>query len=463
MDAVKEKRVCDVFNIDNLYDDQRKSLTALTEKKDVFLSTKTSSGNATYIGRDEKENVDIEDGKFTFVFSSPENLLGDQKWRNVMLSNRPKLRLIVIDKAHTMLQWGESHGPEKPFRAWFGHIAEVRSLCPATAGPKNREKIYRKLCLVNPLEIVKNPDRPNIKLFLKKVKASDNLADVFFWLVDRLQRQGQNFPRYILFCKRISECAGVFNVFRSFSHTDTLFNMYHSCTRNHVKQAIASDMNKEDGKIRVFICTNAAGRGVNFKGITHVVNFGPPVELDTFIQQIGRAGSDDHILIYNGRQLKNIDSEVKKYTQNSDTCRRKVLCGNYTSDLNISIEGHKCCDICSASCNCGKTDCNTETFQHSALVHVDDDSDNSSDSSSNEFSEMNTMMKVTMMGFTIGIDTQLLYKHMHIYHALSCNTMALGLIVRSKLSPIISNKTVSGRFDRSPMHFRNSDECNGSP
>ncbi|KAJ8310851.1 hypothetical protein KUTeg_012716 [Tegillarca granosa] len=102
--------------------------------------------------------------------------------------------------------------------------------------------------------------------------------------------------------------------------------MFHTCTRDHVKQAIASDMNKVDGKIRVLICTNAAGMGVNSKGIAHVVNFGTPIELDTFIQQIGRAGRDgaqsDHILIYNGRQLKNIDSEVKKYTQNSDTCRK---------------------------------------------------------------------------------------------------------------------------------------------
>ncbi|KAJ8309719.1 hypothetical protein KUTeg_011584 [Tegillarca granosa] len=212
MDAVKEKQ---------------EIMTAVTEKKDVFLSTKTRTTplvfhddnyfivvisplvsimkeqviflnaigfSATYIGRDEKENVDIEDGKFTFVFSSPEILLGDQKWRNVMLSNRPKLRLIVSGEADTM---GESHSPEKHFREWFGHMGEVRSLCPgtplmvltATAGPKNREKIYRKLCLVNPLEIVENIDRPNIKLFLKKVKASNNLADVFFWLIDGLQRQ----------------------------------------------------------------------------------------------------------------------------------------------------------------------------------------------------------------------------------------------------------------------------------
>ncbi|KAJ8310854.1 hypothetical protein KUTeg_012719 [Tegillarca granosa] len=223
MDAVKEKRVYDVFNIDNLYNHQRKSLTAVTEKKDVFLSTKTTTPlvfdddnsvivvisplvpimkeqviflnamgfSATYIGRDKKENVGIEDGKFTFVFSSPEILLGDQKWRNVMLSNRPKLRLIVSDGADTMLQWcivdyisfylvdllskcsflllpGESHMVLKSLLENGLHMGEVRSLCPGTplmvltarAGPKNREKIYRKLYLVNPLEIVENIDRP---------------------------------------------------------------------------------------------------------------------------------------------------------------------------------------------------------------------------------------------------------------------------------------------------------------
>lgn len=51
-------------------------------------------------------------------------------------------------------------------------------------------------------------------------------------------------------------------------------------------------MESEDGQIRVLISTNAAGMGVNFKGLHNVVHYGPPRDLDTLVQQMGRAGRD---------------------------------------------------------------------------------------------------------------------------------------------------------------------------
>ena len=51
-------------------------------------------------------------------------------------------------------------------------------------------------------------------------------------------------------------------------------------------------MNQENGKIGILIATSAAGMGVNFKGVQNVLNFGPPKDMDTFVQQFGRAGRD---------------------------------------------------------------------------------------------------------------------------------------------------------------------------
>ena len=52
---------------------------------------------------------------------------------------------------------------------------------------------------------------------------------------------------------------------REFGQGSLLFNMYHSKTNEKVKEKIRDDMSS-DGLIRVLICTNAAGMGVNFKG-----------------------------------------------------------------------------------------------------------------------------------------------------------------------------------------------------
>lgn len=73
-----------------------------------------------------------------------------------------------------------------------------------------------------------------------------------------------------------------------------LFEMFHSKTDEKVKEIISKDMSK-DGNIRVLTCTNAAGMGVNFHNVHHVVHYKLPRKFDTFVQQMGRAGRDGHL------------------------------------------------------------------------------------------------------------------------------------------------------------------------
>ena len=71
----------------------------------------------------------------------------------------------------------------------------------------------------------------------------------------------------------------------------TLVQMFHSKTSDHIKEKIRIDMESEDGHVRVLSSTNAAGMGVNFKGLYSVVHCGPPSDLDTFVQQDEMASS----------------------------------------------------------------------------------------------------------------------------------------------------------------------------
>lgn len=50
--------------------------------------------------------------------------------------------------------------------------------------------------------------------------------------------------------------------------------MYHSNTPEYVKGKNCTDMGSDSGKIRVLICTNAAGMGVNFKNLNNVIHMG---------------------------------------------------------------------------------------------------------------------------------------------------------------------------------------------
>lgn len=49
----------------------------------------------------------------------------------------------------------------------------------------------------------------------------------------------------------------------------------------------------QQGKKRVLICTDIAARGIDFSGVTHVVNFNIPENPEAFIHRIGRTGRHD--------------------------------------------------------------------------------------------------------------------------------------------------------------------------
>ena len=139
-----EENVCKKFRIDILTASQLTAIKAICQGTDVFVGTKTGSGKsliyecipvvfpksaviviaplvaimkeqterlvnlrfkATYIGKDADEDNDIIDGQFDFVFGSPEAIVGDDKWKSMLQNYKDRLKLIVVDEAHTVIQW----------------------------------------------------------------------------------------------------------------------------------------------------------------------------------------------------------------------------------------------------------------------------------------------------------------------------------------------------------------------
>lgn len=270
---------------------------------------------------------------------------------------------------------GESDAADEPFRIWYGKLGEVRSLieCPvllitATANNASRKEMMKKFCMKNPLELVHNPDRENIKLFLHKFKSTVPLADLFYFLTEMLKEKQQLSTRFLIFCTSIKACSDIFTMFRmELSHSIKYVEMYHSKTPETIKDNIKSDMNDAAGRIRILVATSAAGMGVNFKGVDNVINFGPPKVMDDFVQQFGRAGREGNttamaLLIYNGKQCKKLDGDMKLYIDNTKSCRREILLNAYKSTPVPERKRHLCCDICAENCGCGEDDCSQ--FEH---------------------------------------------------------------------------------------------------
>ena len=168
---------------------------------------------------------------------------------------------------------GDSIAKQPAFREWFGRVGEIRSLVPsatcialtATASRQLRVKIKKKLSMNSCYEVIDSPDRKNIKLFVTKIKASEEIKETFQWLMTSLRKK--ELQRTILFCKSINDCSRIYHTMKMSGIDMSTVEMFHSMTPAEVKEHIAQDMGSENGRIMLLVCTNAAGMGVNYKGL----------------------------------------------------------------------------------------------------------------------------------------------------------------------------------------------------
>lgn len=110
--------------------------------------------------------------------------------------------------------------------------------------------------------------------------------------------------------------------------------MYHSKTPDDVKKFIRKDMEAENRSIRVLVSTSSAGMGVNFS---------PPRDMDTFIQQMGRAGRDgkffQELIFYKSlkNQIINLDHKMMKIITTDSDCRREIIAECYFTKKHVKL------------------------------------------------------------------------------------------------------------------------------
>ena len=69
-------------------------------------------------------------------------------------------------------------------------------------------------------------------------------------------------------------------------------DMYTRCTETHVKETILKSFSAPDGNLRVVIGTIAFGMGLDCPDVQEVIHWGPSADIESCIQEIGRAGRD---------------------------------------------------------------------------------------------------------------------------------------------------------------------------
>lgn len=267
----------------------------------------------------------------------------------------------------------------KEFRPSYGKLGMLGSIFPkvpwlgltATATKKVRAEIMESLGMFNPVEIVTNPDRPNIYFSssARPDRGDDKLNEILTPLVDGLKRERLQFPLTVVFgnLETISSCYAFFNYTMGKEQYEPvgappkaenrLFTQFHAQYPLKEKERIVDGLTLGTSKLRIIFATVAFGVGIDLKNIREIIHIGVPCSMEEYFQEAGRAGRDGlpsraHVF-YNSYDIskakKNLSPVMREYVK-SDKCKREKI----MSYFRFSPKGklHECCDYHAKLCDC---------------------------------------------------------------------------------------------------------------
>ncbi|XP_030168169.1 Werner syndrome ATP-dependent helicase isoform X2 [Lynx canadensis] len=338
--------------------------------EDQVLQLQMSNIPACFLGSAQSKNVleDIKLGKYQIVYVTPEFCSGNLSLLQQLEANIG-ITLIAVDEAHCISEWGHD------FRNSFRTLGSLKKALPtvpivavtATASSSIREDIIHCLKLKNPQITCTGFDRPNLYLEVGR-KSGNILQDLKQFLVQKTSSTWEFEGSTIIYCpsRKMTE-----EVTAELRKVKLACGTYHAgmcvTARREVHHRFMRD------EIQCVVATIAFGMGINKADIRKVIHYGAPKEMESYYQEIGRAGRDGlqsscHVLwapvdIQSNRNLlSQIPSEkFRLYKLNmvakmenyllSRRCRRQIILSHFEDKqlrkASVGImETEKCCDNC---------------------------------------------------------------------------------------------------------------------
>ncbi len=227
-------------------------------------------------------NTAMREGRLRLLYCAPERLNNEGFVEN-MKYVAGGVRLIAVDEAHCISEWGHSFRPDYLKVARFAkEIKAERVIClTATATPRVAEDICNAFDIDEAHVHRTSPYRPNLQLLAESIKTT---KDKYPRLFKFLKEHRGSTLIYVTLQKQAEHLAADLRK-QGFAAA-----AFHAGLKTDEKTKIQDEF--MSSKIPIVVATIAFGMGIDKADIRNIVHFDLSSTVEEYSQQIGRAGRD---------------------------------------------------------------------------------------------------------------------------------------------------------------------------
>ena len=291
-------------------------------------------------------------GRIKLLYTSPERLLMSlEAWAKWL-----PISMIAIDEAHCISQWGHD------FRPVYTDLKQIKAIMPdvpvvaltATADRLTRDDIVNQLELRSPFVWIGSFDRPNIRIEVSPDPGKARRLERIKGLVGKYPDDSG-----IVYCLSRAKAEAMTGALQAVGIRAVCYHAGLSAEKREAAQRAFIN-----GDVSVVCATVAFGMGIDKSNIRWVVHNNMPPNIESYYQEIGRAGRDglpaEAVMFHSVGDiitLRNFISEGDSARQgiNSEklarmqafadaaVCRRRMLL-SYFNEEKVRDCGN--CDVC---------------------------------------------------------------------------------------------------------------------